>query len=209
MATPGFGKMNETQRLIASIVVIVVGSAILGTVWGLGLKEQGTLKQDVAAARSNLETARRTLDRLDDLLRRQRESLAQDRRRSQMLPDQPRLEVVYETLQAIEEQAGRRGSDAEFTILSGKTVTKPIVANKPQANQNFEEVLLELEAEGSWAGFVSFLDGIEHADRLMTVKAFRTEESGKGNPLFRIYRITLGVYVMKPQGGQPTPVRKS
>lgn len=196
--TPAFfQKMNETQRLWASVGAIVLVGGLLGTFWGLGLREAGALSDDVGQLKSSLSAAQKKLDDFPDLQRRYRESLSEDRRLTQLLPDQNALDRAFEILENIEEQAGKAGYDADFTLLSGKTVQKP-QGRKPSDPSPVDEFTLEIEAAGSWPGFVSFLDGIDHADRLMTVKSFKTTERDKKNPAACVYKIVLTLYVMKP-----------
>ena len=193
-----FAKMSETQRLITSVAVIVGVGGTLAVFWILGLKEAGALSKDVGSAKAALKAAQKTLDDFPDLQRRQRETLSEDRRLSQLLPDQAALDQAYELLGAIEEQAGKSGNEPEFTLSKGKAVIKP-AQGKP-GPQNVEEFTVELEALGTWGGFVSFLDGVEHADRLMTVKSFKTTGNDKTTGL-PTYKIVLSVYVMAAAQG--------
>ena len=192
-----FAKMNETQRLITSITTIVVVGGALVTYWALGLKEAHALSGDVGTAEASLKAAQKTLDDFPDLQRRHRESLSETRRISQLLPDQPALDRAFAILEAIEQQAGKTTGDPDFTLLAGKTVSKP-VTGKSTLPKDVEELTVELQAVGSWSGLTSFLDGVEHADRLMVVKNFKTTGADKKAPTLMSYKIVLGIYVMRP-----------
>ena len=204
MALPA---LNEKQRLLVSVAVIVVGSGILGTVWGLGFRESRALDREVASLRSSLQASEQKLAGLEDLRRRVREGAPEARALALLLPDRPDLEPFLETLPAVEAQAGHTPEgEIDFSILTGKAADeKSSKGKKPVANQPYEETTVELTAAGSWAGFVSFLDGLEHASRLVQVRSFRATEPDKANPLLYKYRILLGIYSLRPPAAAAPP----
>lgn len=198
MAIPApafFSKMSETQRLVTSIVVIGVIGVGLAVFWILGLKQSHELSQEVSDLAAGLAEKEKKLDGFPDLQRKFRENVSEDRRLAELLPDQNNLDRAFEILAAVEEQAGKSGHDADFTLLTGKAVQKP-PTGKPAGPQIVDEITLEMEAAGSWSGLVSFLDGLEHADRLMFVKSFKTTGASKTNPAYYTYKIVLVLFKM-------------
>ena len=190
-----FAKMNESQRLKTSVGVIAGLGVILAAFWVLGLKQSHALSSEVGDAKAALASAEKKINDFPDLQRRFRENMAENRRLSELLPDQYSLDRAIELLGEIEEQAGKAGNESQFSLQKGKTVFKA-ATGKPTGPQNTEEVTLEMEAMGTWSGFVSFLDGVEHADRLMTVKSFKTTGNDKATGL-PAYKFVLSLYIMK------------
>lgn len=203
MAALQLPAMTEKQRLLLSVGLIALVSVALGVFWGFGLKEQGALGRELEADRVGVQAARKELDGLEELRRLHRESGARGLQLAEALPAHPDLEHVYGILEEAERLAGKAGSGAEFTLLGGKRIEDKAKGVKKPATLPYEEIPLELTAEGSWAGFVSFLDSLEHADRLMSVKAFKTTNPSKTNPLLYEYKITLLVYMLKQQPAAP------
>ena len=196
--------LTEKQRLILSIAVISVGTLGLGTVWGFGFKEGRLLDKDIRATRVSLAGALHSLDGLEDLRRQHASAAERTRRLGQLLPDRPDLERVYEILQEAERLAGKSGASAEFTLLAGKPFEDKSRAKKAGAQAlAYEEISLELTASGTWAGFVSFLDSLEHSDRLIAVKSFKTSGADNNNPLLYTYKIVVSDSTLKPPPGAP------
>ena len=207
--------MSEKQRLAASIGAFAVGGVGLALLWAWGLRQAGDLHAEIATAGAELKSANKELGELETLQRKFRERGGQERRLIRMLPDGRDLERVYEVLEEVERQAGQTRDGIDFTLLEGKVVEAKTVGGKAGAakQKDYEEVLLELTASGSWAGFVSFLDGVEHADRLMVIKAFKALEPDKNNPAFYQYKVLLALYVLKapeaPKPAAPKPEGKA
>lgn len=205
---PPLSGMSEKQRLAASIGAFAVGGVALALLWAWGLKQTGALNAEIATALAEMKSANKELGDLETLEREFRDRGGQERRLVRMLPDVRDLERVYEVLEEVERQAGQSRDGIDFTLLAGKVVEAKASAGKGGAAKpkDYEEVLLELTASGSWAGYVSFLDGVEHADRLMVVKAFKAVEPDQNNPAFYQYKILLALYVLKvPEAPKPAP----
>jgi hypothetical protein len=200
--------MSEKQRLAASIGAFAAGGIALALLWGWGLRQAGALNAEIETTGAELKSAHKELGELETLERQFRERGGVERRLIRMLPDGRDLERVYEVLEDVERQAGQSRDAIDFTLLEGKvfeakTSAGRSVVAKPK---EYEEVLLELTMSGSWAGFVSFLDGMEHADRLMAVRAFKAIEPDKNNPAFYQYKVVLALYVLKaPEAPKPPP----
>ena len=205
---PPLARMGEKQRLAASIGAFAAGGVALAFLWVLGQRQAGVLNVEIATASADLKSANRELGGLETLQRQFRERGGQERRLIRMLPDVRDLERVYEVLEEVERQAGQTRDGIDFTLLEGQVVEAKAASGKGGAAKpkDYEEVLLELTASGSSAGFVSFLDGVEHADRLLVVKAFRTLEPEKSNPASYQYKILMALYVLKaPEAPKPPP----
>ncbi len=205
---PPLSGMSEKQRLLVSIGAFAAGGVALALLWAWGLRQAGALNAEIATAGADLQSANQELGELETLQRQFRERGGQERRLIRMLPDGRDLERVYEVLEEIERQAGQSRDGIDFTLLEGRVVEEKASAGRGAAakSKEYETVLLELTASGSWAGFVSFLDGIEHADRLITFRSFKTSEPDKNNPAYYQYKILLVLYVLNaPEAPKPAP----
>ncbi len=189
--------MTEKHRLILSLVVVLLATAALGTVWGFGYRSERALDNESEGLESRLKQAQADLDGLDSLERRHRESLEQANFLAGQIPAEEDREGVFEILQQTKRQAGQSGGGEEFTIHVGKKVDDKVKAMRKALPTTHEEGTLELTVAGTWAGFISFLDGLEHADRLIAVKSFKTEAPSKEDPLTYQYRLTLSYYWLK------------
>lgn len=193
--------LTEKQRLLISVGVVAVGTVGLGLWWGLGFRASQALEKEVGTLRKSLATAQAAFEKLDDLRREMRDAAEEKRRLAQLLPDQPDLERFMEILKAVEGQAGRLPSgEIDFTLTGGKFIEERLRAGarKTAVNPAYDEWTVELTASGSWTGFISFIDGLEHADRLVAIKSFKTKEPSKKVPHYYEFQLALGVYVLKP-----------
>ncbi len=196
--------MTEKQRLLISVAVVVLGSVGLGTVWGFGFRQERELDAQSESLERQLKQAQADLALQDELEKRHRESLDLADSLAAQLPAEEDREGVFEILQQAKLQAGEAGGGVEFAIHEGKTV-EPKAAQKKLQVSTCEERTLGLVVAGTWSGFVSFLDGIEHADRLIGVKSFKTDSPAKEDPLTYQYHLTLSYYWLKgpAAGGAP------
>lgn len=194
--------MSEKQRLVLSIAAATLSSALLGTLWFLGHRESGRILAETAELEGRLKAAEQELDRLPDLQRQYRERGSQERRLTRMLPDRPELERLYEVLADAERLAGQTEDpkQSRFLILSGKVVEEK--KDKGKEKLAYEETRIDLNVQGSWAGLVSFLDSLEHADRLIAVRGYKSE-GGKDTSV-PTYQIQIAVFHMK-EADKPAP----
>lgn len=198
---PAMPRMNEKQRLILSVVVIIVGILGLGALWAWGLLKAGTLGEELEKNRQALAVAEKSLASLEEKQRKSRDRAELERRLLQRLPDQKELERVYDVLEEIERQAGQVAGGIAFTFREGKILEDKGKGKKAGPPQDFEEILLEVDSFGTWAGFVSFLDGVEHADRLIAVKSFTSSKDDNKDGMSSGFKVLLAVYVLK----EPAP----
>ncbi len=190
--------MDETRKLVVSIVVVLLLVAGLTVLIYFGVKTQNQLKGDITDKEQLVVGLEAKIAQIPDL-RKHKEMLAESQEIAErVLPDVKELEALDEVLTSFERQSG-----FELLERNPRLTRAPISPQAPQ--EPYEKYTYTLKGRGDFFAFVKLLSLLERHERFIRVDSFDIKVKPEESEEFPLCDVSLEISTFSYAAPTPAP----
>jgi Tfp pilus assembly protein PilO len=170
--------LNETRKLIISIVVAIVVVAGLAVLLYFGVKSRKTLQDEIATKGKQVATLDQKIDTIKGLREDKEKLAASQQLAEEVLPDEEEVEELDQVLSQLEQQA-----EVVIDLVSRKVRAQVLTPQARAAKLPYERHTYTLKGEGPFFAFNKFLSLLETYKRFIEVDSFDIKSKAEEYPL--------------------------
>ncbi len=195
--------MDETKKLIISIVVVIVVVVGLGVLLYFGVKSRKTLQDEIATKTTKVASLDQKIATIKGLQEDKKRLAASQQLAEEVLPDEKKVEELDQVLSQLEQQAGVQIVDLE----SRKPRAQVLTPQARAAKLPYERYAYTLKGKGPFFAFTKFLSLLETYQRFIQVDSFDISSKAEEYPIsdFTVEISTFSYQATKAPATATTP----